>query len=544
MPQFAGETFAGGFTAETWIYSDGGFKGDGRIADKTTPGGADGFLFDTYPGDSLRVIVGRASTSYHHVLRKGVWQHVAVAVEPSGTARVYLDGKRLGDGGEGASVGGDDATVVGRGCALQRFVTACAGRGHYPIKFNGSLFTVSAAGKPEYADYRRWGPGYWWQNTRLPYESMCASGDFEMMEPLFQMYARDLLPQFVYRTKRYLNHDGLYVPECIYFWGDMFSETYGWQPCEARADKLQASRWHKWEWVSGLELSLFLLDRYDYADDAEFLRSTAMPFIREVLTFFDRHYAVGTDGKLVMHPSQALETWWECTNPMPEIAGLYAVTERCLALPEPLATDADRAFWRALRTKLPPMPTMKSPEGKTQLAPAQTFAHKSNCENPELYAVFPFRQFALGRPNIEWAREALKHRGDRGAFGWRQEDVFMAYLGLAAEAREYVVRRARKSCPAQRFPAFWGPNYDWVPDQDHGSILVKAVQAMLLQSDGRTLYLLPAWPRDWDCDFKLHAPHQTVVTGTVKDGKLVAWDVAPASRKADVRIVMDASGRR
>ena len=533
MPQFAGKSFAAGFTVEAWIKGDSGFKSDGRIADKETPGGADGFLFDTHPGDSLRLIVGGAAISHKGVLKSGAWQHVAAVIDPSGAARVYLGGKPLGDSAS-ATVEGDDATVVSRGYTLQRFITACAGRGRYPIKFNGSLFTVPYDDKPGYADYRRWGPGYWWQNTRQPYLSMCASGDFDLMEPLFRMYAHDLLPQFVYRTRHYLDHAGAYVPECIYFWGDMFSETYGWQPCEERADKLQASRWHKWEWVGGLELSLFLLDRYDYTDDAGFLRETALPFVREILTFFDQQYRAGADGKLVMHPAQALETWWDCTNAMPELAGLYAVTERCLALPEKQTTAAERAFWQALRAKLPALPTMQSPDGKTQLAPAQAFKQKSNCENPELYAVFPFRQFGLGRPNIEWATEALKHRQDRGPFGWRQEDVFMAYLGLTAEARDYVVQRARRKCASQRFPAFWGPNYDWVPDQDHGGILIKAVQSLVLQTDGRKIYLLPAWPRDWDCDFKLHAPLQTVVTGSVKNGKLAEWNVMPAERKKDV----------
>jgi hypothetical protein len=113
----------------------------------------------------------------------------------------------------------------------------------------------------------------------------------------------------------------------------------------------------------------------------------------------------------------------------------------------------------------------------------------------------------------------------------------MAYLGLTPEARDYVVQRARNKCASQRFPAFWGPNYDWTPDQCHGGILLKAVQSLLLQTDGRKIYLLPAWPRDWDCDFKLHAPLQTVVTGTVKNGKLTEWNVTPAGRKADVVIV-------
>jgi len=537
LPQFAGKSFAAGFTVEAWIKGDSGFKSDGRIADKVTPGGADGFLFDTFPGDSLRLIVGGAAVSHKGVLKPGVWQHVAAVVGPSGVAKVFLNGKQLGGEPGAGSVEGDDASVVSRGYTLQRYINACAGRGQYPIKYNGSLFTVPFGDKPDYADYRRWGPGYWWQNTREPYYSMCASGDFDLLEPLFQMYARDLLPQFTYRTKRYLNHAGAYIPECIYFWGDMFSETYGWQPFEERTDKLQSSRWHKWEWVSGLELCLLALDRYEHTGDAGFLSTTVLPCVREILTFFDQNYQHVADGKLVMHPAQACETWWECTNPMPELAGLYAVTERCLALDGAVTTPEQRAFWQALRAKLPPLPLTRSPDGKTMLAPAQAFKQKSNCENPELYAVFPFRQFGLGRPNLEYAAEALKQRGDRGPFGWRQEDVFMAYLGQTAQARDYVVQRARKKCASQRFTAFWGPNYDWTPDQCHGGILLKAVQALLLQTDGRKIFLLPAWPRDWDCEFKLHAPLQTVVTGTVKDGRLVTWDVSPAERKADVVVV-------
>jgi len=372
--------------------------------------------------------------------------------------------------------GGDDALAVSRAYALQRYVTACAGRGRYPIKFNGSLFTVPAKGGPGNADYRRWGPGYWWQNTRLPYYPMCAAGDFDLIEPLVRMYARDLMPLFKHRTRRYLNHDGAYIPECIYFWGDMFTETYGWQPADQRQDKLQASGWHKWEWVSGLELAGLLLDYYEYTEDAKFLNGTALPVAREILTFFDEHYKTGPDGKLFMHPSQSLETWWDCVDPMPEIAGLHALAARLLALPESATTASQRAFWRQLQAKLPDLPTLRTDDGKTMLAPARSFKDKRNIENPELYAVFPFRLVAAGKPHLEWGIEALNRRTDRGPLGWRQEDVFMAYLGLADQAREYVVKRARSKHAESRFPAFWGPNYDWVPDQN-GTVQAPALAA-------------------------------------------------------------------
>jgi hypothetical protein len=518
-------------TVEAWIRLEENDRG-GRIVDKVTPGGGDGFLLDTWPGRSLRLIAGRETLSAKNCLEPGRWQHVAAVVDAaSGSLQLWRDGQLLAENG---MLAGDDAAIVSRAYALQRFIDACAGRGCFPIKFNGSIFTVPYPGQPGDADYRRWGPGYWWQNTRLPYMSMCASGDFEMMRPLFRMYAEDLMPLFKYRTRRYFDHDGAFIPECIMFWGDVFSETYGWTPFDDRGDdKLQTSGWHKWEWVSGPELVWMMLDYYDHTLDDTMLKKTLLPAAHEILAFFDQHYGVDENGKLVMHPSQSLETWWDCTNPMPELAGLHAVTDRLLALPETLTSPEQRTFWTALKAKLPPLPT-REVDGVGMLAPAERFENKRNIENPELYAVFPFRLVAVGRPDIELGIEALHHRGDRGHFGWRQDDIFMAYLGLADDAKKNLVARARMKDKGSRFPAFWGPNYDWVPDQDHGGVLMKALQSMVLQTDGDKIYLLPAWPRDWNVSFKLHAPKRTLVEVAYRDGRIESLQVAPQSRRNDV----------
>ena len=532
LPELDQRAFVGGLTIEAWIKpSEGGAM---RIADKCTPGGSDGFLFDTLSGSDLRLILGDKVWTKAAVYTTGVWQHTAFTLARDGRVTVYINGKSVlfGNSKQDKKVAQDDTYVLSRAYALQRYMSACVGRGKYPIKFNGSLFTVPAADKKlEDADYRQWGPGYWWQNTRASYHPMCAAGDFEMMDPLFNMYAHDLMPFFKFRTKKYLGHGGAYIPECIYFWGDMFAETYGNEPFATRADKLQASQWHKYEWVSGPELVVLLLDRYAYTEDEKFLRETVLPAARELLGFFDQHYKTGADGKLDMQPSQALETWVGCVNPMPELAGLYATTERLLALPESPTSSGDRAFWKQLRAKLPPLPTTKTPDGKVMLAPAQVYKQKQNSEVPELYAVFPFRQIAIGKPNLEWGVEALNRRTDKGASCWRQDDIFMAWLGETAQAREYVVQRSK--C-GSRFPAFWGPGNDWLPDQDHGGVLLSAVQSMLLQADGRKLYLLPAWPKDWDCEFKLHAPYNTTVEGVIKEGKLEQLKVTPESRAKDV----------
>ena len=113
----------------------------------------------------------------------------------------------------------------------------------------------------------------------------------------------------------------------------------------------------------------------------------------------------------------------------------------------------------------------------------------------------------------------------------------MAYLGLTEQAKKYVTGRARNKDKNSRFPAFWGPNYDWVPDQDHGGILLKAVQSMLLQTEGKKIFLLPAWPKEWNVDFKLHAPYRTVIQGRYQKGKLERLDVTPPERREDVVVV-------
>ncbi|MFH0947200.1 MAG: DUF5703 domain-containing protein [Planctomycetota bacterium] len=526
-------TFEGGLTLEAWLKPGDLPAGGGRIVDKTTPGSSDGLLFDTYPGRSLRLIVGSTILSAKDVLPKDEWVHVAATIDAaSGALALYIDG-RLEASSDGSEL--DDAATVSRAYALQRWVDACAGRGRYPIKFNGSIFTVPYEGKFGDADYRRWGPGYWWQNTRLPYLSMCASGDTEMMmRPLFRMYADELMPLHKHRTKLYTGHDGAFIPECIEFFGPIFTATYGWTPFSERGDdKLQESGWHKWEWVSGLELVWMMLDSYEHTLDREFARKTLIPTAREILTFFEQQYPTDENGKLVMTPSQALETWWDCTNPMPEVAGLRAVTSRLLSLPDDLGDDQERGFWRRVLAKTPVLPITEK-DGEPMLAPAARFENKSNVENPELYAVFPFRLVSFEKENAPLGLRALEARLDRGAFGWRQDDLFMTHLGLAEAARANLVSRARNKDQGSRFPAFWGPNYDWVPDQDHGGVLMRTLQTMLMQTEGRTIHLLPAWPKQWEADFKLHAPYRTIVSGKVREGRVVELKVTPEERRKDV----------
>lgn len=537
--------------SESWTFPKGGqfdvtftlspsHDGYRRILDKVTPGGSDGFLLDITPDRQLRFISGSSTHTYPGVIQPSAPARVSLTFRPSGQVKLICNDKVLLDE---SSMEEENAFLVTQAYALQRYVSACGGRGNLPITFNGSLFTVPMEGRPENADYRRWGSGYWWQNTRLPYYSMCMAGDFDMLLPLFKMYS-DMLPVCRYRTKTHLNCDGAYFAECMYFWGDIFPRTYGTTYYKDKKDKLQDSGYHKYEWDSGIELSNLALDYYAYTQDDKHLKEKAIPLSDALIQFFNTYYKSDANGQLHMNPSQALETWWDCTNPASEVAGLLALTRKLLALPHNLTTAEQRTCWQNFQKKLPPLPVDTTKDGERKLSPATVYKAKGNIEVPELYSVFPYRICSFDQPELlQEAKNALKYRQDRGPFGWRQEDLFMTYLGETAQAKDYLLQRVKNrqgawnaSMPNLKFPGFWGPNYDWLPDQCHGGVIAATVQSMVMQASGKKILLFPAFPLEWNADFKLHAPYKTIVEGTMKDGKIVNLKVTPESRRKDVVI--------
>ena len=62
----------GGLTIEAWIKPDKLPGGGARIVDRITPGGSDGFLLDTHPGNSLRFICGHSQINAKDAARRAV----------------------------------------------------------------------------------------------------------------------------------------------------------------------------------------------------------------------------------------------------------------------------------------------------------------------------------------------------------------------------------------------------------------------------------------------------------------------------------------
>jgi hypothetical protein len=158
-----------------------------------------------------------------------------------------------------------------------------------------------------------------------------------------------------------------------------------------------------------------------------------------------------------------------------------------------------------------------------------------NLENPELYAVYPFRLYGLGKPDLQLAINTFDARKFKDKGCWVQDPIQAAILGLTDVAKTYVTFNFARKEPALKFPAFWATGHDYAPDEDNGGNGENGLQEMLMQIDGKKIMLLPAWPKEWgNTEFKLNAPYNTTVQGSIVDGKLTGLIVTPASRKADV----------
>jgi hypothetical protein len=437
-------------------------------------------------------------------------------------------------------VGSDKtASDITRGYILQRYVQACGGRGVYPIKFNGGIFTVEPkrAGRPFNADWRAWGDCYWWQNVRHMYHPMVASGDIEMTDPFFRMF-ESVRPLCEARAEVYHGVRGCYFPETMTVWGTYSNGDYGWDRKGHEAKEVLIPCWC-YAWNQGPELVALLLDRWDYTDDEAFLKERVLPMAESVLAYFDTRFKKDAKGKIVLNPTQAVETYWtDVINDTPTTAGLNDIATRLCALPERLTTAEQRAFFAKMKAACPAVAFEEiEKDGKKirKLAPAEKYGkNRTNCENPELYAVWPFRVFGLGKPGLDMAVAAYTHRLNHLDVGWGYDGNCAALLGLADEAARILKVKCANSNQAYRWPATWGPNFDWLPDQNHGGNLLETTQLMLLQSDSDVIRLLPAWPKDWDVRFKLHAAHRTTVECDYRGGKIVRLSVEPESRRKDV----------
>ncbi|MBV7530180.1 DUF5703 domain-containing protein [Chitinophaga sp. sic0106] len=440
---------------------------------------------------------------------------------------------------------------LGRNYQLFRYLLACNANGYWPTKFNGGLFTVD----PVYTDtamkltpdYRNWGGGlHTAQNQRLVYFPMIRSGDWDLLQPQLNFYLR-LLHTAELRSKVYWNHGGACFTEQMENYGLPDFAEYGQKRPEYFDKGVEYNAWLEYEWDTVLEFCLMMLEQERYT--GKDIRET-IPFIESCLQFFDEHYQylakqrgrmpLDGAGKLVLYPGSAAETYKMAYNSTSTIAALQTISKRLLELPAGYLSAAQKQHWTAFRSRIPEL-SYTTQYGAVTIAPARSWERIYNVESPQLYPVFPWGIFGVGKPGLDtalntWHKDTNVIRF-RSHIGWKQDNIWAARLGLRKEAWELTVKKLASG--PQRFPTFWGPGFDWLPDHNWGGSAMIGIQEMLMQTIDKRILLFPGWPADKDVHFKLHAPYHTTVEATLKNGKVVSLIVVPKERERDVELLLN-----
>lgn len=466
----------------------------------------------------------------------------------------------------------DTAWRLGRNYNVFRYQLGCNAFGEYPAKFNGGDFTfdanlVGGAGRSFGPDWRNWGGGVFTaQNQRLLYWPMLKTGDYDAIHSHFGLY-RKALPGARARVRVHFKHDGAVYSEYLGVPGVALGCGYGWESGRrARGEEIpfgdpraDATRGYNdvveegvmangaiaYHWESQLETAYIILEyrRYTGNDIAEYI-----PFIENAVIFFDEHYRkrqkmrtgreLDDQGHLVIYPSKACETYRGATNPADIIAGLKACVDGILSLPDDMLQLRNKDYYRNLLTTVPPY-SYEETENTRIIQPAASWKVYRNAEIPQLYPLFPFNRFVLGGDDMQVFRDTYQLGKFRkgNVVSWHQDGIFFARMGMTQEAADFNSRKLDDS--QRRFPTFWGPGHDWVPDHNWGGSGMIGLQEMLMQTVDDKIRLFPAWPKEWNVDFKLHAPQATTVQGTLKNGRLLNLIVTPESRRQDVVIMQD-----
>jgi len=441
------------------------------------------------------------------------------------------------------------AVTVGRNYQLFRYMLGCNAFGKWPTKFNGGLFTFDpryvSEQYPFSPDFRLWGGGTMTaQNQRLVYYPLLKSGDADMMKAQFDFYLR-IKKNAELRSQTYWNHAGACFTEQIENFGLPNITEYEPKRPPGTDPGVEYNAWLEYQWETVFEFCLMMLDvnRYTGVSNPEHIA-----FIESCLTFYDEHYRqlakkrgvkeLNEKGQYILFPTSSAETFKMTYNSTTVIAALQVILQRMSELPEVQKDTLRLGRIRQMQKRVPPI-ALTAFEGHTTIAPALAWERVQNTETPQLYPVFPWGIYGVGKPDLDIARNTWEYDPHavrfRSHVGWRQYNIFAARLGLTNEAA--ALTKLKFANGPHRFPAFWGPGFDWTPDHNWGGAAMTGLQEMLLQVDGKKIYLLPAWPADWNAVFKLHAPYNTVIEGSVNNGKIKQLKVMPASRQQDVIIM-------
>lgn len=407
------------------------------------------------------------------------------------------------------------------------YLMGASSRGKYPPRFGGMIWYTNG-------DMRRWGSQYWWANTNAYYRNLIPAGRLELMDPLFSLYS-GMYDACALAAQQQWGAKGIWIPETTFFNGpeklpediaaemrDLYlerkpasamSEHFRWW---SETENRHNSRWNfhadgKWEHGHYIvadkghgafghtshivgdasRIAAIYWDRYLVTQDETWLRERAYPMIQGAAEFYRTfpNFKKGPDGKYHISHVNNGESNWDTPDTRAEISNMHLIFPLAIRAATILGVDSDlRAQWQEIAANLPPDP------GPRRLGAGG-------------FGGFIFGKGTAGAIEPLGADRELKTR----FLNFNRTTGFIDVPGIGG-AQIFRNRLRLREGPG----AIDAEHIGGLTSGIHSSLLSNGASA----GEDPILEVFPAWPSDWDAEFRLLAAGAFHVTSAKRNGKV------------------------
>jgi hypothetical protein len=431
------------------------------------------------------------------------------------------------------------------------YIMASCSRSEYMPRFCGMLWGSDG-------DLRMWGSQYWWNNQGTYFNGLTPANRPELMAPMFATYSRNF-ESFSRAARQQWGSQGVWIPETTWFDGledlpdnvaaGMKDLYLARKPWEARSREFEEfsrdknglnSRWNwrflkdqkgPFAWTSHImsttaKISYLYWLHYAYSLDQDWLRTNGYPMIKGTAEFYRNfpNLYKAADGKYHIRYVNNLESKWGGTDAPEELSAMYEMLPIAIRASELLGVDAElRPLWKEIVDNLTPIPT-------SALEPGEYY---------DLCNVGTEDRVLFEKVKTAYHRQNPSVNEKTAVRVLSRTPVVAANLGLADDVRYLVPAQIRSvkedNCDypgsgesgagvlRNRLMLREGPG---AIECERLGLASHALQNALLlsvpPSPGKppVNYMFPAWPKEWDAQFKLAARDAFAISASMEKGRI------------------------
>ncbi len=415
------------------------------------------------------------------------------------------------------------------------FSAAAESRGRFPGSQAGIADLFSSI-----RDHHQWGPSAFWHwNLRMQVSANLGAGLADLNDSYFRLYRENLDNMLAWTRQHMGGRSGICLPETMRFNGQGW-ENETWQPKPGLNCGEDSPPYYNARTIStGAEVSLWVLDQYEYTGDLEFLRKN-YPLLRETVRFLLAYGKRDAQGVLHTEPSNSHEMQWDVRDPVTDVSAMRALFPRFVRVAARLKVDAELARQVEEQAgKLPELPLVSLAVPGTILPPGadlseaiivpshSPLAPTHNTENNGLEPVWPYALIGDDGPMHDVAVRTFLHRPHQNENDWSFDPIQAVRLGLAEEFRSslQVLTERYQSYPAGFASFADGPEF-YI---EQIGVVSAALQMALAEDYNGLIRVAPAWPKKWDADGTVYLRHRNKLNVRIHSGHIVRIELEAGS---------------